>query len=566
VSTHRSAMFALADAHVERAAAMDPQTASWLGVPGSDHLLTDHSPDAVQARAAMSRSTLADLDSTPIIDDIDRVAAQVMRERISADLGLLDSGEAQQFMSVLWSPSSETRQIFEMMPHSTADERATISSRMARVGAALESWRASLEESAAQGRVTSRRQVLGVADQLLTYSQGSMSRFVERICGANGVDVPAELASNATAADASFGDMGIWLRDTLAPQSPTADGVGRERYALWARNFNGADLDLDAIYAWGWEDLERITSRMEACASTIDPAFTRGSSFLPIVEALDSDPANQRHGTDSMLAFLRDVVEGSFEAMADKHFDIDPGIRVCEVRLAPEGSAAAPHYTGPSEDLSRPGISWLPVVGDSDVFTTWRHVSIWYHEAVPGHHLQIATATVERERLSRFQRTFGSTSGYAEGWALYAEKFMDELGFFDSPGVEMGYLSSQAMRAARVVVDIGMHLGLTVPVGTLLNGQDIGGRIWDADLGREFMIGRALLEPAFAASEIDRYLGIPGQAISYKVGEKVFLEAREEAKSRLGAGFDLKAWHMFALHLGGMGLDTLTAEMAAWQG
>jgi uncharacterized protein (DUF885 family) len=565
VSTHRSAVFALADAHVDRVAAMDPQTASRLGVPGFDHLLTDHSPDAVQARADMSRSTLVDLESAPITDDVDRIAAQVMRERINANLDLFDSGEAQQFMSVLWSPSSGTRQIFELMPHSTAEQRATISARMAGVGAALDSWRASLEESAAQGRVTSRRQILGVADQLLTYSQGSMSRFVERICATNGVEVPANLAANATAADASFGEMGVWLRDTLAPQAPAADGVGRDRYKMWARNFNGADLDLDAIYAWGWEDLKRITDRMEACASTIDPTFTSGSSFLPIVEALDNDPSHQQHGAENMLQFLRDVVEWSFEAM-DKHFDIDPGIRVCEVRLAPEGSAAAPHYTGPSEDLSRPGISWLPVIGDSDVFTTWRHVSIWYHEAVPGHHLQIATATVQRERLSRFQRTFGSTSGYAEGWALYAEKFMDELGYFNNPGVEMGYLSSQAMRAARVVVDIGMHLGLTIPAGTLLNGQDIGGRTWDADLGREFMIGRALLEPAFAASEIDRYLGIPGQAISYKVGEKVFLEAREEAKSRLGAAFDLKAWHMFALHLGGMGLDTLTAEMAAWKG
>jgi uncharacterized protein (DUF885 family) len=568
-STHRSQVFALADHHVDRIAALDPEAATEWGIPGSEHLLTNRGLDAERARADVARETLAALAamaiSTPL-DEVDRIAMEVMRERLLSVLEITDSGESQRFMSVIWSPASGIRQIFELMPTESADERHMIGRRLEQVGPALESWRESLADAARRGEVTARRQVLGVADQVATYADGALERMVQRMCAEQGAEVPEQMRAAAVAAQSSFADFGAWLRDDLAPKAPDVDGVGRERYALWARSFNGADMDLDETYAWGWAELERITARMESCAERILSERPAGSSFSPVVGALDADPRYQQKGTDALLEFLRGIVADATDAMSDTHFDIDPSIRTCEVRLAPEGSAAAPYYIGPSEDLSRPGITWFPVVGDSDIFPTWSHVSTWYHEAVPGHHLQIGVSTIQRERQSRFQRLLGNTSGYAEGWALYAERFMDELGYFQDPGTEMGYLSAQAMRAARVVVDIGLHLGLSIPAGIRLEGEDIGGQRWDADLARRFMVGRALLDEAFAASEIDRYLGIPGQAISYKVGERAFLECREDARMRLGAGFDLKAWHMHALLIGGMGLDTLRREMATWAG
>jgi uncharacterized protein (DUF885 family) len=133
---------------------------------------------------------------------------------------------------------------------------------------------------------------------------------------------------------------------------------------------------------------------------------------------------------------------------------------------------------------------------------------------------------------------------------------MDELGAFDDPGLEMGYLSAQALRATRVVIDIGMHLGYT----------NAAGELWDAQTGFRALVDQALINEDFARSEIDRYLGWPGQAIAYKVGERVWMRSREDAKQRLGGKFDLKNFHNYSLKLGPMGLDALEATIATWQG
>jgi uncharacterized protein (DUF885 family) len=188
--------------------------------------------------------------------------------------------------------------------------------------------------------------------------------------------------------------------------------------------------------------------------------------------------------------------------------------------------------------------------------SNWHLVSTWYHEAVPGHHLQVGTTTVEKDRLSRYQRQAAWVSGYGEGWALYAERFMNELGAFDEPGIEMGYLSAQALRAARIVVDIGMHLGY----------KDFDGNVWNAESSRKLLNEQALLDEDHSRSETDRYLGWPGQAISYKVGERVWMNAREDAKTRLGDKFNMKKFHNYALKLGPMGLDPFAAEMKIWAG
>ncbi len=133
---------------------------------------------------------------------------------------------------------------------------------------------------------------------------------------------------------------------------------------------------------------------------------------------------------------------------------------------------------------------------------------------------------------------------------------MDELGAFEDPGYEMGFLSAQAMRAARVVVDIGLHLGY----------KDENGSAWNYESAVTLLVSHALLDEDFARSEVERYLGIGGQAISYKVGERVWMNARADAKKRLGDGFSLKKFHAFALELGPMGLDPFMDEMSKWDG
>jgi uncharacterized protein (DUF885 family) len=214
------------------------------------------------------------------------------------------------------------------------------------------------------------------------------------------------------------------------------------------------------------------------------------------------------------------------------------------------------YYTGPSEDFSRPGRTWYPTMGKTR-FPLWGEVSIAYHEGVPGHHLQIGQVRFLRDRLSRFQR-LGGVAGHAEGWALYAERLMDELGYLTNPAHHLGMLRAQAMRAVRVIVDIGMHLELAIP-----DGQEFHpGARWTPALGQAFVDERSRFPADFMASEIVRYLGMPGQAICYKVGEKVWLEQRAAAQERHGGAFDLKAFHSHALDLGPLGLDQLAAELA----
>ena len=150
-------------------------------------------------------------------------------------------------------------------------------------------------------------------------------------------------------------------------------------------------------------------------------------------------------------------------------------------------------------------------------------------------------------------------SACTEGWALYAEHLMDELGYLSGPGFRLGYLDSQMMRAIRVVIDIGMHLGLPIPADSPVGA----GERWTPALATAFFAAHSARDRAFIDSEIVRYLSVPGQAISYKLGERAWLEGRQAARAAHGGGFDLKRWHMAALSLGSLGLDDLTDELAS---
>lgn len=190
-------------------------------------------------------------------------------------------------------------------------------------------------------------------------------------------------------------------------------------------------------------------------------------------------------------------------------------------------------------------------------------MSTWYHEGVPGHHLQLAQWAYVSSSLSTFQTSIGAVGADVEGWALYAERLMDELGYLTNPGARLGYLDGQQLRAVRVVIDLGMHLELPIPDdadGVLAEHR---GQPWTPELGRAFLGEHCGGDDAMLDSELVRYLGMPGQAISYKLGERAWLAGRTAARAAHGDAFDLKAWHMAALSQGSFGLDDLERELAA---
>jgi uncharacterized protein (DUF885 family) len=203
---------------------------------------------------------------------------------------------------------------------------------------------------------------------------------------------------------------------------------------------------------------------------------------------------------------------------------------------------------------------WWAVPDDVETFSTWRETTTVFHEGVPGHHLQVAQTTYRSEVLNRWQRLMCWVSGHGEGWALYSERLMDDLGYLDDPGDKLGMLDAQALRAARVVVDLGMHLELEIPRDNPFGFHP--GERWTPELGLEFMRQHSRDEDSRLVFEVKRYLGWPGQAPAYKVGERIWLQARDDARARLGDSFDLKAFHREALDLGSIGLDPLRAALA----
>ncbi len=217
-----------------------------------------------------------------------------------------------------------------------------------------------------------------------------------------------------------------------------------------------------------------------------------GATPREVSDQLDDDPRYQVTGTDGLQRWMQELSDGAVDELGRTHFDIPEPIRTLDCKIAPPGGRVGAYYTGPSDDFSRPGAMWWSVEPGREVFSTWREVTTVYHEGVPGHHLQIATAVYQRDSLNDFQRLLAGTSGHAEGWALYAERLIRELGYLDDDPILLGMLDAQLFRAARVVVDIGMHLELEIPAGT---GFHEGER-WTPELGLEFLLTRTISDPA----------------------------------------------------------------------
>ena len=547
----------ISDQYVADVARLDPMLATFLGVPGHDDQLTDYSPDGYQARYELLNNAMREMAVVEPADEAEQVARTVFLDRLSSTKDLHEAG-AFPDLNVVDSPVQNTRMLFDLMPADTPEDWATIAARLAKVPESMASLRAGLAHAAEAGRVPALRQVTKVAEQCDTWSGGTggPSFFAGLIAGANGASpaLRTELEAGATAAATAYADLAAFLRTELAGRAPVKDAVGRETYQLWSREFTGARLDLEESYAWGWEEFFRIEREMKEVANRIKP----GATLAEAAAALDADPRYRVTGQDGLQAWMQNLSDRALDDLRGVHFDIPDPIMALECKIAPPGGGVGAYYTGPSMDFTRPGRMWWSVPADRQEFSTWREVTTVYHEGVPGHHLQIATAVYQKDKLNQFQRMLADTSGYCEGWALYAERLMRELGYLSDDGNLMGMLDGHLFRAARVIVDIGMHLELEIPAGT---GFHEGER-WTPELGLEFMLNRTITDAAHVHDEIDRYLGWPGQAPAYKIGERLWLAARDDAKQRRGAAFDLKQFHTRALEMGAMGLDALRARVA----
>jgi len=551
-------VFALSDRFVDDLAARSPMTATYLGIGGHDHEWDDTTPAGRAAQAEFLRDYRRQLaDLPPAVERWDALAVRIFDEQLVLELEPFDHGDHRRDLGHMQSLFPQLRDTFAQMDTTSATGWQAIIARLAGIGAPLAGLRACLEEGMQRDQRESRRQTESIVSQLRASvaPDGAFTSLAAGFADSELTDAGGDLDGLAEglrdaldAAGSAVEDTAKWLEEVYLPGAVEHDGVGEERYARHARSFLGSDLDLSETYRWGWDHLGELRAEMEGLAAEIDP----DRDLAGVVAVLNDDPTRAASTPEEFRSMMLERERQAMDELSGTHFDIPPEIRPIDVRLAPMGAALGAYFVPPSEDFSRPGTTWWSL-GDQQVVPVWSQVTTAYHEGFPGHHLQCGLQTCLGDRLSRVHRLLFWLPGYGEGWALYAERLMRELGYFDRPEYVLGLLAANALRAVRVVVDIGLHLDLPIPDDVAFHP----GERWTFDLAVE-ALGTYAFEPrALCVSEVTRYLGWPGQAISYKVGERAILALREEVRAKEGEGFDLKEFHQRVLGSGPVGLDHL---------
>ena len=335
------------------------------------------------------------------------------------------------------------------------------------------------------------------------------------------------------------------ITDELVPKAPAEGSLARHPdgpkiYDILVRQQTTTDMPAAEIHAIGLRELTRLRGEMEAVMKQVK--FE--GDFAAFVQYLNTDPRFFHTSPEALLAGYREIA---------KRLDAELPKLFAELPRAPYGIVAMPahmgnraeYYNGPALDGSRAGF-FFASIGNPRTRPIWGMETLTVHETVPGHHLQIARAT-ELRGLPNFRRSGFGYTAFSEGWALYSETLGGELGLYTDPYSRFGHLQAQAFRAARLVVDTGMH--------------SMG---WSRQRCIDFMVERTGQQREFITSEIDRYASQPGQALAYMIGKLKFDELRDRAKARLGARFDIRQFHNAVLDQGALPLATLDRLVDEW--
>jgi uncharacterized protein (DUF885 family) len=550
-------MFGVADRFVRRWAELEPTDGLIYGLAGTPGRLSDWSPEGRARVADALRHGLAELDRTPLRDGADRRAAAVMRDRLEAWLA---SSEAQDWARELeagfLAPPVMDRMALDTAPLADAGDAELLAARLDGLPRGMGGYAAALRLGLDQGRPGPRvlaERLVAMLRESARSDGGYFRGLAARAAALPGVGgrTARQLEEAGRAADAAFEELADWLERDYLPHAAQEAAAGPERYARALQEHLGMAADPVELAAWGWDELGRLGQELRREAAAGWP----GLGVPEVLDRLDNDPAEpSAAGPDALLAWLRQVDRQVARRLADE-FEIPPQLRDLRHELAPPGSAAGAYYLPPTEDGARPGVVvWTVPAGRVPL---WRWQTFSHHEGIPGHHLELGGVRFLPAPLTRFQSALCEISGYSEGWGLYAERFMDELGAFDRPATRLGFLVSQSFRAVRVVVDTGLHLGLRVPAGL---DDPAAGQVITPEVAAGLLVRHGWQTQDFARSEVLRYLGSPGQAVAYKLGEREWLRVRAQARRRL-PGLTNRRFHTTALRLGPLPLRLLGPEV-----
>jgi uncharacterized protein (DUF885 family) len=523
----------LADDYLTRLAAFDPAAAALVGAPASPW--PDLSPEAVQGRYHLDRSTAAALRRTRPRDGSEERLQKVMVERLDASAALYEIGFTSRLLAPLATPVHQMVSRLESAPRKTDLDRAELSRLLAAVPPALGDHRATLAWARNQGWVVSRRQVELVASQIRSWLGDGPGAVLRRLHEAVAAD--PDLGGSATAALAAFDATADFLQLDLAPVAPERDAVGDEEYGVTARAFLGSPVDPAEVAEWGRSQVTELESKAAVLADLIEP----GAGLDEVCRHLD---ATRRVRRDEVEGWLDGRITRAGEAMADWSLPVAAGDLACRIT---ESTTGVMFYSPAPPDSARPALVWWTLEGDS--VPAWRQVTTVHHEGVPGHHLQHVMAATAH--LHPWQRHLCHVHGYAEGWAHHAEALAGELGLLEDPAENLGFVLGQLHRACRIVADSALHLDPGP-------GRQAG---WSVPQAVDYLQRVGRLDATTARFEVDRYLGWPAQALAFRVGARAWESLRARAEKDAGAEFDPIAFYRRTLALGPMGLGPL-AEIA----
>jgi uncharacterized protein (DUF885 family) len=557
VITGPSLIHGVADRFVSRWAELEPTQGLTYGLTGTPGTLSDWSPEGRARVAEALRDGLDELDRTPLGDGADRRAAAVMRDRLQSWLASAAAQDwALQLDAGFSAPPAMDRIALSTAPLVDASDAELLASRLEGLPRGMQGYAAALRLGLDQGRPGPRvlaERLVAMLRESARRDGGYFRGLAARAAALPGVDARAagQLDTAGRAADAAFDELAEWLERDYLPHATQDAAVGPERYARALQEHLGQTADPVELAAWGWEELDRLEQEMRHEAAARWP----GLPVHEVLDRLDNDPSEpSAAGADELLDWLHRVDQQVAQRLAEE-FDIPPQLGELRHQLAPPGSPAGAYYLPPTEDGARPGVVvWTVPAGRVPL---WRWQTFSHHEGIPGHHLELGGVRFLPAPLTRFQTGLCEISGYTEGWGLYAERFMDELGAFDRPATRLGFLVSQTFRAVRVVADTGLHLGLRVPAGL---ADPAAGQIITPEVAVGLLVRQGWQTQDFARSEVLRYLGNPGQAVAYKIGEREWRRVRAQARQR-NPGLTNRQFHTTALRLGPLPLRLLGPEI-----
>lgn len=550
----------LADRYWEARLEASPLFATFLGDHRYDDRVDDLSSDADQAQRATwgafrEEAEAIDADA---LDETDRVTRLLLIEELgdaieSIDARLIElaSDQMQGIHAELLTMAGQLR--------AAEPEHATMAvTRVRAMGEMLDQAAERYRAGLAAGRTPAAACIDRSINQVAGYLRSDLELDpFANLAGPEGwegeeawrADLRTAVADHLRPAFARYQAV---LADELAPAARPDDRPGlcwlddgAELYALLVRHHTGLDLTPQELHDIG---MEEVTQRLPAEYARLGEAAFSTTDLPAIFDRILNDPELRYRDGQEILDHATACLEAATAAMGD-WFGILPQAP-CVLTPVPsflEADAPAAYYTPPAPDGSRPGeyhVNLHDPTGRGRAETA----SIAFHEAIPGHHLQLAIAA-ERTELPAFRRLSWGHTAYVEGWALYTERLAEEMGLYPTDIDRLGMLASDSWRACRLVVDTGLHA--------------MG---WTRQQAIDFMVANAPVAADEIATEIDRYIGMPGQALAYKAGQREILRLRAEAEARLGPRFSLPAFHDVVLGAGTVSLRVLGDRVAAWDG